>query len=240
MKKISGNLLFISLFFLCAGSAIGWGVVRKLSGQQAGGEFLRLSLVFAVTVYCIQVALFFMSRQRLFVQIYFTAAFGLSLFWFMVSFSLPIFWMEEIGQISKISIFLLSVILFAVRALEGASYFELKWHQNKASIGSYYNSKTQILDWEKFVGSFGLSFSLFPRGVPMWIGRVLTVLLVVSMFAALNFRKVYPIFSVFAWGLPCIVVSATLIQITVVNIMQALKVIALEKAMGVKIGVTIY
>jgi hypothetical protein len=239
MKKISGNLLFISLFFLCAGSAIGWAIVKKLSGEQAGSEFLRLSFIFAVIVYFVQVTLFFMSRQRLFLQISFTAAFGISLFWFMLSFSLPIFWMEELGQISRISIFSLSIILFAVRAHEGASYFEAKWRQNKTFVSKYYNSNTQVLDWEKFVSSFGLAFSLFPRGVPVWTDRVLTVLLVISMIVGLNLRKVYPVFSVFAWGIPCIIASAALIQITTVNVMQALKVIALEKTMGVKIGVAI-
>lgn len=237
MKKISANLLLISLFFLCAGSAIGWAIVRKLSGEQASSQFLRLSFTVAAIIYFAQVILFFMSRQRLFLQITFTAAFGISLFWFMLSFSLPIFWIEEVGRISRISIFSLSVILFAVRAHEGLSYFESKWRQNKTFVGKYYNSNTQILDWEKFVSSFGLSFSLFPRGVPVWVDRVLTVLLVISMLVGLNLRKVYPILSIFAWGIPCIVASAALIQITAVNVMQALKVMELEKTMGVKIGV---
>jgi hypothetical protein len=145
--------------------------------------------------------------------------------------------MTEVSRSSKALILSLSIILFVSKAYEGVCYFGAKWHEGKLSILERYNSKNRTLDWDKFVQSLRMSYSLVPLGTPVWIERVLTIILVVSMIVGLNLRKMFPVFSVFAWGVPCIVASSTLVQILAVNFMQALKVVELERKMGVKICV---
>jgi hypothetical protein len=235
MKKITYGLLFVSLFLLCGGSAVGWAIANKLAGDEAGRNFLILSIALTSPIYLAQVVLFFMSRTRLLLQIIFISVFGTSLLWFMLSLTLPILWIVEVGHASKMLIASFSVLLFAIKGYEGVREFEEKWEKRRAAIRQHYNADCRTLNWEKFVASFQLSFSLFPPGVPVWMERMLTVLLVLSMIVGLNLRKVYPIFSIFAWGIPCIIASSTLVQIMAVNIMQAVKVMQLEKAMGVKI-----
>ena len=235
MKKVTFSSLFFSLALLCGGSAVGWAIAGKLAGNEAGSDFLWLSIVLMSPIYLAQVVLFFISRTRLFLQLAFISVFGFSLLWFMLSLSLPILWIVEVGQPLKMITVFFTVLLFAIKGYEGIRVFEETWARKRGSITMHYNSDRHILDWEKFLKSFQLSFSLFPSGVPVWMGRILTVVLVLSMIVGLNLRKVYPIPSIFAWGIPCLVASSVLIQIMAVNILQAVKVMQLEKAMGVKI-----
>jgi hypothetical protein len=235
MKKITFGLLFVSLVLLCSGSAVGWAIADKLAGDEASRDFLILSIALASPLYLAQVILFFLSRARLFLQIAFISVFVTSLLLFMLSLASPILWIAEVGKTLKMFIVSFSAVLFAIKAYEGIRGFEEKWVERKGAITKLYNADRRTLDWERFVVSLKLSFSLFPPRVPVWIERGLTVVLVFSMVVGLSLRKVYPIFSVFAWGVPCIIASSTLVQIMAVNIMQAVKVMQLEKAMGVKI-----
>lgn len=236
MRKVSGNLLFFSIFLLCAGSAIGWAIVSRVSGDQAGTEFLYLSFTLTLLVYTVQVALFFISRDRLFLQIAFISVFGVSLVWFLLSLALPILWFREVSQSVKVSVVMLSVILFCIKGYEGGYCFQRKWIERKSCALEHFNLERQTLDWDEFLKSFRLSYSFLPSRFPAWIERFLTIALFVSMIIGLNLRKAFPVFSVFLWGVPCIIASATLIQIIVISFMQSLKVVELEKTIGMKIN----
>ena len=236
MKKVSGNLLFISLFLLCAGCAIGWAITSRVSGNQAGIEFLYLSFTLAPVIYIVQVALFIIARDRLFLQIAFISVFGVSLIWFMLSLALPILWLREVSQPVKVSVVMSSLMLFFIKGCEGWRCFERKWIERKPFLLENFNLQNQTLDWDKFLGSFRLSYSFLPSAFPVWIERSLTVALVVSMIIGLSLRKMYPVVCVFLWGVPCIIASATLVQIIIINFVQSLKVVGLEKTIGMKIN----
>lgn len=236
MRKISGNLLFISLFLLCAGNAIGWAIASRVSGNQAGREFLHLSFIFTSLIYLVQAVLFLVARDRLFLQIAFISLFGVSLVWFMLSLALPILWLKEISLPVKVSVVMSSIVLFFFKGREGWLCFERKWIERKPFVMEYFNLEHRTLDWDKFSDSFRLSYSFLPSVFPLWIERFVTIALVISMIIGLSLRKTFPVFSVFLWGIPCIIASATLVQIIIINFMQSLKVVGLEKSIGMKIN----
>lgn len=236
MRKVSGNLLVISFFLLCAGSAIGWAITSRVSGDQAGTEFLYLSFTLTPLIYIVQAALFLIARDRLFLQIAFISVFGVSLVWFMLSLALPILWFREVSQSVKVTVVMSSLMLFFIKGREGWRCFERKWIERKPFVLEHFNLQHQTLDWDKFLETFRLSYSFLPSAFPVWIERFLTIALVVSMIIGLSLRKMFPVFSVFLWGIPCIIASATLVQIIIINFVQSLKVVGLEKTIGMKIN----
>lgn len=77
-----------------------------------------------------------------------------------------------------------------------------------------------------------LSARLYIPGLPDRWTPVLAVLMLVSMLLGLNLRKAFPIFSVFAWGIPSAIVVSVIVQLIVFRLAQAKKVTEIEKANG--------
>ena len=144
--------------------------------------------------------------------------------------------MPIISIYSKIALAAFSVLLFACNGCEGGRTFKKRWCEKTPAVKKYYDFSRKSLDWNKIARSLHLSVSLYIPGVSPRITPILSVVLIVSMVLGLNFRKIYPSLSVFAWGIPCIILSSMLIQMIAMNIAQALKVVELEAEMGAEIG----
>ncbi|MFC5458395.1 hypothetical protein [Massilia niabensis] len=232
MGKTNYSALFMSFFLLCAGSAFGWAIVSKLVGSHESVNFLQFSGFAATIIFVAQLSAFVASGESLIRRLIFLAMFGLSLVWMMLCLFLPIFWMREVGLVTKSSIAAFALLLFFANAFKGLRSFEESWKKKSPSVNKYYKARERILDWEKLVGSLHLSTSFFIPGAPKWVEPVLSLLLILSMIAGLNLRKVFPVFSIFAWGIPCVIGSSALIQIIAMRVAQAIKVAEIEKEIG--------
>jgi hypothetical protein len=229
------SLLFMSLFLMCAGTLSGWAVVDTLAGHPAGVSFLRFGLIIFFIVCAMQVFLFVMAPTRLFYQLIFSSSLLVSLTWMMMCLIMPIYWMPAISQSVRAGIFLLAFWLFACNGFKGSGQFKKRWGEKNPAAKEYYDSKQSTLDWDEITKSLSVSITVHIPGVSQRIMPFLFIPIILSMILGLNFRKVYPTASVFAWGIPCIIFSSSLIQMISFGIAQAFKILEIEDQVGARI-----
>lgn len=229
------TLLFMSLFLLCGGTLGGWALASKLAGQEAALNFLYFGFSFVFIVFAGQLFLFFKAKNRLIYQVAFSAFLTLPVIWLMMCLVLPMYWVPAITTLVKVGVAAFAIFLFICNGVEGVREFEKKWHEKKLTPRKYYNPSKSSLDWDKVTNSLHLSVSVHIPGVPQKVVPFLSVLILLSMILGLNFRNIYPTISMFAWGIPCIIVSAAFIQTVSIGIAQAFKVVEIEEEVGEKI-----
>lgn len=236
IRKQEGEvMLYFSPILLCAGDLVGWFLTQKLAGSQAAMEFFWVSVFSTTSVLVLQFWLYAQSRNRLLYQILFLGAGGLALVWYMLCLILPIFWISEIGADVKISLVSGACFLFLCNGIKGFLCFRKKLGETDVMIMGNYDQRGKSLEWDKVLWSLKLSLSLYVPGIPNSVIPFITALMVVSMLVGLSLRKLFPVFSVFAWGIPCIFLSSYLVQIMAGRVAQALKVVELEIEIGANI-----
>lgn len=229
------KLLFLSLPLLWAGNLGGWALTYKMAGPSAAGEFLYLAALTTSSLFASQVILYYFAKKRLARQLAFLALGGLSLVWFVLCLLLPILWMPSINEIVKSGMVGASVLLFLSNYWLGMRKFKAGWREKNPSVDKYFDSREATLQWDELEKTWRLPISIFVPGVPKKAEPALSILLVLFMLLGLNFRKVYPAFSVFAWGIPCILLSSTIIQILAIKVAEACKVFQMEEDLGAEI-----
>jgi hypothetical protein len=80
-----------------------------------------------------------------------------------------------------------------------------------------------------------LSATLYIPGLPASVVPVLSVVLIFFLIFGLNFRKVFPLFSLLSWGVAITIITPIFVQMIGFNIAHALKVRELEKKIGKRI-----
>lgn len=228
-------LLVGSFILMCVGTAFGYIVTDSLAGRKLAQEFLIPCASFVLIIFFLQIWLFFMARARLVYLLVFTSFFGLAMVWYLMCFAAPIFWLPEIGGTTKLVVFTVSAFLFVGNGFEGVHEFKRQWQKNEPDVMKHYDRSRCILDWHKVTKSLHLSISIYVPGMAKDITLLLSVPIFISMMLGFSFRKEYPIASIFAWGIPFIMISACLTQLVAIGIAQVFKVIEIEKELGVKI-----
>jgi hypothetical protein len=72
-------------------------------------------------------------------------------------------------------------------------------------------------------------------GFPRKLMSVVTILIVPCMLIGLALRNVYPEVSLFAWGMPSILIVAFFVQLIGYGVAQAKIVLELEEKIGIKL-----
>lgn len=222
--------LFLSAFLSVGATGAGWAMTSKLAGDDAAVSFLYLSLPIVIGVLALQTALFLKIKNRAQYLLLFNifAAFGV--LWMMSCLVLPLFWMQSISVSIKILTIWFSCVLFYLNVKRGSDIFRERWKSvGESLLGKYYRPDRGVIDWIQVVGSLKLHLSVYIPGIPQKSEPILTAILVTSMLLGLSFRKVFPEFSVFAWGIPSIVCIATILQMTGSVLGQILILRDLEK-----------
>jgi len=221
-------------------STIGGALIaQKVAAGDAGYSFLGFGGTVAVLIFLSQLLTFSNARKQLFFQLLFLGFFGFSMVWFMLSLFLPIFWIIEIDfQVKLILIFIfLTIMSFNIilgwrtlnkRWLEtGSKAFEIEL--KTASAGP---------NWNKVVSAMKITHNIAIPGVSEKLASILSVILILSMIAGLNLRTAYPTFSVFAWGIPAVVLASYFIQVSGFYFAQALQVRKIEKTSKIVLSST--
>ena len=114
-------------------------------------------------------------------------------------------------------------------------YFNEQWDKigNKVLEKSVKNNK---FDMDFFRKKFDTAGAPNITDVePFIVGLALKILLILSLLVGLNLRSVYPTFSGFAWAIPSMIGVAVAAQITLMQILRAHRISALEKKLGISL-----
>lgn len=235
IQKPGNELLYISPVMLCVADLGGWILTGKLAGPRAAAEFFWFSILATASITFFQLCFYARSRDRLIFRILFFGMSGLTLVWYLLSLILPVLWVPTIGINAKVSFAVITGILFFCNGLKGFSYFRSFSEKINILVAKNYDSRTESLDWDEVLKPLKMTMNIYIPGVPERMIQLGSLFMVVSMLTGLCLRKPFPVFSVFAWGVPCIFVSSFCVQITTICLAQALKVAELEEHMGLKI-----
>jgi len=232
MKNLHFTSVLVCFFLLCAGNAIGWAITQQVAGSTAGINFLFFGGMLTTLIFFFQILAFCTSRNRLSKQLMFRAVGGFSIAWFMLSLALPIFWIQDIELISKISLAAVSISLVGANIKFGIRQFEENWSRKTTAIEEYINRNSASSKWCKVEKILGTAVDVYIPGVPNWMNPIISISILAAMILGLNLRKSFPTFSVFAWGIPCIIVVGIIMQMIAVLFLQAVKVNNLEQKFG--------
>lgn len=229
MSRRASHIL-LSVFLSASGSAGGYALTYKLAGNDASLSFLCLGASVVAALLGMQIVLAKMSSARATYLVLFNISFSFGLVWFMLCLILPMFWVSAVDPSVKYILLLASIGLCYVNVSKGIELFNLRWAQVGTELLSrYYDRTRSAIEWGSVVGALRVSVSIYIPGVSEKLSSFISVALVMSMLAGLSLRKVFPIFSLFAWGIPLVIVVSLVMQMIGLTIGQLLTLTALEK-----------
>jgi hypothetical protein len=233
MSNQSLSNIYLSAFLATGATGGGWALTDKLAGHQAAMSFLYLSASVIVGMLFIQGLLFLKSKKQARFLILLNIASVFGLLWMMTCLVLPIFWMASVGIVTKLLFLIISMIICWLNVLKGIRTFSARWTcVGEKLLSRFYKRDRQVIDWCGLVGSLKLTVSIHIPGLSERASPAVSVVLVISMLAGLSLRNISPVFSVFAWGLPSVIVIATFLQMIGFAIGQFLILTRLEKKDG--------
>lgn len=219
-----------------AGTAGGWGITSRLAGNEAGLSFLQFGGLVALIIFLALTVLYKKAERRVIYFILYNTVFLVNLTWYTSCLFLPIFWMSSIDLAIRASIFIFAACLYYENISKGMRLFEMKWVRVERNLmRRYYNRKNTVLDWSGVTKSLKLSLSLYIPGLPERWNPILYVISIVSMLAGFSLKSVFPIYSVFAWAVPVIIINSIFVQMIGFGISQVFMLSAVEKKDSVEL-----
>jgi hypothetical protein len=236
MTKLSPEHILLSFFFTSGGTVGGWALTGKLAGDEAAMEFLQMGVVAVFVMVGAQALFFRLGEKRLICRLIFHIFFGFGIVWFMLCLLLPMLWVQSVGLAAKALLFLLLVILCVANLLKAAAQFESRWRaQSEGALARHYNSRNSSIDWPEILLPMKLSMELCIPGVPVALNPFISLVAILAMLAGLSLRNAYPIFSLYAWGIPSCLVISLFMQAIGLGMAQIITVVSLEKKYGERI-----
>lgn len=233
MPNFSYKLVFMSAFLIIGSTIGGWALTQKIADAEAAYSFLVVGGGAVSFVLVLQLIFYFPGKKRLLYQILFAISYTASAVWFLMCLFLPLFWVGTISVYTKLFIVLVMIPLCACNYMLAIRQFSRKWKEKgEENFAKFYDANNCLLDWQKVVSPMKLRADLYLPGIPSRATPTISAIMTLSMLLGLNLRKVFPIFSVFAWGIPCAVGISILVQMAGLWIAQLSKIRELEKATG--------
>lgn len=236
MENLSFGHILMSLFLSIAGTVGGWALTGKLAGDKAALSFVLVGSVVVFAISCIQVIFFALGRNRVIYRVVFNLAFGCGVVWFLLCLLLPILWISSIGSIEKALIFLFLLIISIANVSRAGMQFKARWKEKgEEALTRCYNSKEKTVDWPKVLAPMRFSVALHIPGIPEKMNPFISAAIILFMVGGLSLRNIYPIFSLYAWGIPACLVISMFSQVLGLGFAQIIKLIDLEKRFGTPI-----
>lgn len=223
----------MSLFLASGGTIGGWALTGKLAGEEAALSFLQVGVVAVLTISIAQFLFFSLGKKRLIYCVLFNITFGFGIVWFLMCLLLPVFWVQTIGTTEKSILALFLVMLCSANACKASTQFKSKWREvAEGALARHYNVKDNSMDWPKVLAPMRLTPALYIPGVPERMNPVISIAIIVSMVTGLSLRNSFPIFSLYAWGIPSCLAISLFIQASGLGVAQIITLAELEKKYG--------
>jgi hypothetical protein len=236
MNYVTPRILLLSLVIMCIGSAGGWAITDNIASREDAYEFACGAIFVICVVLLVQGSLYMLGRERLYFKLLFSASFSISMIWFMMCLVLPLAWADNVDIYVRAVMFALIVPLSLGNIAEAFRRFSVKWAMSgNASFEKSFNHDKGSVEWGQVTKSLNIESVIYIPGFSRRLTSVVSILIVPCMLAGLALRNIYPSASVFAWGLPSILIMAFFVQLIGYGLAQARKVLELEKKNGKKL-----
>lgn len=233
MSNLSFQHILLSLLFTLGGTVGGWALTGKLAGDSAASSFFKIGLITVLVMSAVQLVFFLMGKRRLIYRVVFNIAYGCGLVWFMLCLLLPILWVETISATAKLVLLFFLAVVCIGNGLKAGIQFKAKWKsQGESGLNRNYNVKENTIDWPKVLAPMSCSMELYIPGIPKSMTPFISLAIILLMLIGLSFRNVFPIFSLFAWGIPSCLAISMFAQLIGFGVAQVAKLVSLERRFG--------
>ena len=233
MENLTSSHILMSLFLSFGGTVGGWALTGKLAGDDAALSFVQVGFIAVLVILGVQIIFFNLGKNRLIYRLVFNVAFGCGIVWFMLCLLLPILWVPSVGVMEKSALFLILLILAIANIFKACAQFAARWiDEGEKALILHYDSKEQTIDWPKVLKPMRLSLALYIPGIPEKMGPFISAAIIIFMVGGLSLRNAYPIFSLYAWGIPSCLVISMFAQVLGLGFAQIIRLAALEKKFG--------
>lgn len=221
--------MFLSLFILSVGTLVAWILTKKIVGEQAGLQFAGVGALVVSAIFVGQLSIYSRAKTTLYFQLVFLGTFGFTMGWLMLCLFMPVFWLDTIGIYTKIAAGVIFLLVSASNIALAFRELDKKWEAiGQPLFEKMHNPSINTIDWEKIATSMQITGRIYLPGVPKILSNVISVAIGVFMLAGLSLRNSYPVFSVFAWGIPSAILATFFMQMSGYQFAQAGKVAILE------------
>lgn len=226
------------MFFVCTQRHRGGGALtEKLAGEYAAASFLLIGLVIVLALLAAEVFLFFLGRRRLIYCVLFNIVFAGGIVWFMLCLLLPMLWAPSVRSVEKIVLFSFLILLCVDSILKAKRQFQNRWGtETERALTIHYNVRKGTVDWSRVLRAMKLTAVLKVPGIPESMTAFISLVMILSMLAGLSLRSIFPVFSLFAWGVPACLAISIFMQLIGFGVAQIMKLIELEKRYQTRIS----
>lgn len=233
------QLFLIPLFLSSVGTLGGWAITDKLAGEQAGKEFVMFGLSINIITAAIQLALVHLAKTRLPFLLLYGATALFSMAWIMAALALPLFWIFANNAFvqTTLAAFFMTVLLYGIYRSSN-DFTELWASVDKESISQSIVSCGGAFHPDELRQYGKLTVSFLPKSLIKYedfLQGVIGAAMLISLIAGLNLRKLFPIPSAFAWGIPALYIYAYLLCLGVMGVFLSIEYFRLEMKLGIHI-----
>jgi len=235
MHKVRLGSILLSLFFLFAGSLVGWLVGEDVIDREKTGSFLQFLVAIPSAILLFQLSIYRNATKWLGPQLKFLGSISLTLAWFMIALALPVFWSDVVGIYPKI----LTIVIFFILCITNVRFskesFDKQWAQSgKSAFDKLFNKETTQIDWEKIIRSMKHDFDVYIPGLSKKSGNFVAIIAVGVLVIGHFIREIYPALSMVAWAFSFSIGASWCLQMGAYNIMHSQKVRALEREYAIR------
>jgi len=233
-RAIGHSLLFTSL---SAFATLGGGAItNKLVDWDTAVSFVIFGMVICGLIFIGTLALKSFAPERM-ISEYLSVSVGcISLSWIMLCLALPLLWLYGFSSPVGAALSAFFVLTLSYSLFRGHAHFVTCWQQfGESALSSSFDRQQGTLDRLLLAKKLKLEPDLFLPAPLEKLRWIILPALVLSMIVGLNLRNAFPVFSALAWGIPALVIATVGFQMAFLFVLQALKVVHLEKQIGKKI-----
>jgi hypothetical protein len=214
----------------------GMELTAKLAGKDKVENFFCFTSSVALAFIVLQSIIYKLSGEHVFLKILYRASMCFPVTWGFLCIVLPVLWMQAVGTNVKYFLIIFFLYLSIGNFKYGAQLLNEKWKSGGAQkFNQLLVSDNNRIDWAEMSKFMTVPFELYIPGVPRRWTPVISICLITSMLIGLNLRSIFPIFSVFAWGIPSLIITSFFFQLGGYIVMQAVKIRVFEKKRGITV-----
>ena len=236
MSKISWNYLIFSLFILVSSTVGGVAITKKLDDWNAALSYLWFSSPIAISLFLSQCLIFSRAKFRLFYQAIFWGLSNLTIAWMILSLFFPVFLISWVELKYKVIMLIISLITIIANFVRGWHTTFKKWRlTGQALFDNMMKEKKLWVDWDATVIKMRIGNEILILGVPKKFNSAASVIVVALIFLGLILRTTYPVFCVFAWGIPASLILSFFFQMAGYYFAQSSMIKGLEAGRKIRL-----
>lgn len=230
----------LSAVLALLGTLTSYLITDKVAGSAAAIRAVHVGLIWTIIgTLTLLLAWLYSGRRAIWYQLYdgFLIFFGANSLLLAIAF--PLFLTYGLTSSVGTGLAIYAIALFSYQSWRAHRNFQDRWLLNKdRAFAKALNKESKQMNTDVFVHFLNLEVELLLPWKLSRFGFLILGLMLISMVTGLNLRKVFPLFSIFAYGIPALTFLSVSTQIVLFRVLIAFKLIGIEREIGAVLAPT--